>query len=180
MAESTPVMQQYRRIKAQHPDALLFFRLGDFYELFDEDARLVSNLLDLVLTSRDKETPMCGVPYHAAETYLGRLVDLGYRVAVCEQTEDPKQAKGLVRREVVRVVTPSTYAGEAEEAPRRWLGVLTQADAAAGVGLLDLGHGSFRVAAVRGEHGGPGLRGAVRELERHGIAEILADGVDSQ
>ena len=178
MAESTPVMQQYRRIKAQHPDALLFFRLGDFYELFDEDARLVSNLLDLVLTSRDKETPMCGVPYHAAETYLGRLVDLGYRVAVCEQTEDPKQAKGLVRREVVRVVTPSTYAGEAEEAPRRWLGVLTQVDAAAGIGLLDLGHGSFRVAALRGEHGEPGLRGAVRELERHGVAELLADGVE--
>ena len=172
MAESTPVMQQYRRIKAQHPDALLFFRLGDFYELFDEDARLVSNLLDLVLTSRDKETPMCGVPYHAAETYLGRLVDLGYRVAVCEQTEDPRQAKGLVRREVVRVVTPSTYAGEAEEAPRRWLGVLTQVDGVAGIGLLDLGHGSFRVAAVRGEPD-EGLRRAVRELERHGVAELL-------
>ena len=174
MAESTPVMQQYRRIKAQHPDALLFFRLGDFYELFDEDARLASNLLDLVLTSRDKETPMCGVPYHAAETYLGRLVDLGYRVAVCEQMEDPRQAKGLVRREVVRVVTPSTYAGEAEEAPRRWLGVLTQVDGVAGIGLLDLGHGSFRVAAVRGEQGAESLRRAARELERHGIAELLA------
>ncbi len=178
MAESTPVMQQYRRIKAQHPDALLFFRLGDFYELFDEDARLVSNLLDLVLTSRDKETPMCGVPYHAAETYLGRLVDLGYRVAVCEQTEDPRQAKGLVRREVVRIVTPATYAGEAEEAPRRWLGVLTQVDAAVGIGLLDLGHGSFRVAALRGDHGGDQLRQAARELDRHGIAELLADGIE--
>ncbi len=175
MAESTPVMQQYRRIKAQHPDALLFFRLGDFYELFDEDARLVSNLLDLVLTSRDKETPMCGVPYHAAETYLGRLVDLGYRVAVCEQTEDPRQAKGLVRREVMRVVTPSTYAGEAEEAPRRWLGVVTQEDAAVGLGFLDLGHGSFRVAAVHGEQADARLRHAVRELERHGVAELLAD-----
>ena len=176
MAESTPVMQQYRRIKSQHPDALLFFRLGDFYELFDEDARLASSLLDLVLTSRDKETPMCGVPYHAAENYLGRLVDLGYRVAVCEQVEDPRQAKGLVRREVVRVVTPSTFAAEGEEAPRRWLGVLTQLDGAAGIGLLDLGHGSFRVAALRDERGGQGetgLRRAQRELERHGVAELL-------
>ena len=176
MAESTPVMQQYRRIKAQHPDALLFFRLGDFYELFDEDARLVSNLLDLVLTSRDKETPMCGVPYHAAETYLGRLVDLGYRVAVCEQMEDPRQAKGLVRRDVVRVVTPSTYAGEAEEAPRRWLGVLCLHEGTAGLALLDLGHGSFRVAALRGDDAEDAVRRGLRELERHGVAEYLRGG----
>jgi len=170
VADATPVMQQYRRIKAQHPDALLFFRLGDFYELFDDDARLASSLLDLVLTSRDGETPMCGVPYHAAEGYLGRLVDEGYRVAVCEQMEDPKSARGLVRREIVRVVTPATYAGEAEEAPRRWLGVLVRHEAAVGLALLDFGHGSFRVAQPRGADA---LHSAAREIERHSVMELL-------
>ena len=115
MAELTPMKRQYLEIKEQHQDCLLFFRLGDFYELFDDDAKLASKELDLALTTRDRtvenpeeRTPMCGVPYHSAEAYIARLIAKGYKVAICEQTEDPALAKGLVRREVIRVITPGT------------------------------------------------------------------------
>ena len=116
MADLTPMMKQYMEIRAQHPDCLLFFRLGDFYEMFNDDARVAARELDLALTTRDRSegkadderTPMCGVPYHAAESYIARLIAKGYRVAICEQTEDPALAKGLVRRDVIRVVTPGT------------------------------------------------------------------------
>ncbi|MGA7158466.1 MAG: DNA mismatch repair protein MutS, partial [Acidobacteriaceae bacterium] len=106
----TPVMRQYRAAKDAHPDALVFFRLGDFYELFYEDALIASRELQLTLTSRDKtrSVPMCGVPYHSAGNYLQRLLRKGYRVALCEQMEDPKTAKTIVRREVTRVLTPGT------------------------------------------------------------------------
>ncbi|HEY6548793.1 MAG TPA: DNA mismatch repair protein MutS, partial [Vicinamibacteria bacterium] len=109
----TPAMQQYVRMKAEHPGALLFFRMGDFYELFFEDAETASRALDIALTSRGKDRegkpiPMCGVPHHAATTYIGRLVKQGLRVALCEQMEDPRTAKGVVKREVVRVITPGT------------------------------------------------------------------------
>ena len=116
MAELTPMMQQYLQIKEQNQDAILFFRLGDFYEMFGADARTASRELDLTLTSRDKDKnktaeeriPMCGVPYHAADAYIARLIAKGYKVAICEQTEDPAQAKGLVKRDIIRVVTPGT------------------------------------------------------------------------
>ncbi|HBR08311.1 MAG TPA: DNA mismatch repair protein MutS [Clostridiales bacterium] len=114
MADLTPMKQQYCDIKRQYSDCLLFFRLGDFYEMFDEDAKKASKELDLTLTTRDRgkdqeeQTPMCGVPYHSAEAYIGRLIAKGYKVAVCEQTEDPALAKGLVKREVIRVITPGT------------------------------------------------------------------------
>src|SRR6266568_8619911 len=105
-------MQQYHRMKAEHPDALLFFRLGDFYELFFEDAVVAARALEITLTSRNKEKgaaiPMCGVPFHAAEGYISRLIQKGHRVAICDQVEDPKAAKGLVKREIMRVVTPGT------------------------------------------------------------------------
>ena len=108
----TPMMQQYFEVKNQYPDFILFYRLGDFYEMFFEDAQLVSAELDLTLTGRDcgeeERAPMCGVPYHAAETYIGKLIDKGYKVAVCEQMEDPKLAKDLVKREVIRIITPGT------------------------------------------------------------------------
>src|SRR5437870_5492768 len=109
----TPAMQQYHRMKAEHPDALLFFRMGDFYELFFEDAVVASRALEIALTSRAKDRdgaaiPMCGVPHHAVTGYVARLVKRGFRVALCEQMEDPRSAKGVVRREVVRVVTPGT------------------------------------------------------------------------
>ncbi|MDA8346036.1 MAG: DNA mismatch repair protein MutS [Thermaerobacter sp.] len=175
MSERTPLMQQYDRLKAENPGALLFFRLGDFYELFGEDAQIAAPLLEIVLTSRDQKTPMCGVPYHAAEGYIGRLVEGGYRVAVCEQTEDPATAKGLVRREVVRVVTAATYQADGDD-QARWLGVLVRAGAELGLGLVDLGHGRFRVATLRGEDQ---ERRARRELQRAGAAELLLSGVDA-
>ncbi len=116
MAEPTPLMKQYFSIKKEHDDAILFFRLGDFYEMFGEDARIASSVLQIALTTRDKgkeePVPMCGVPHFSAEGYITRLINAGYKVAVCEQVEDPKEAKGIVRREVVRVVTPGTHTPE--------------------------------------------------------------------
>lgn len=112
MAELTPMMQKYVDTKKEYQNCILFYRLGDFYEMFFEDAVTVSRELELTLTGKscglDERAPMCGVPYHAVDTYLNRLVAKGYKVAICEQVEDPKQAKGLVKREVVRVVTPGT------------------------------------------------------------------------
>lgn len=112
----TPMMQQYLAVKEEYKDSILLYRLGDFYEMFFEDAKTASRELELTLTARDcgepERAPMCGVPYHAAETYIGRLVNKGYKVVVCEQTEDPAQAKGLVRREVTRIVTPGTVIGQ--------------------------------------------------------------------
>ena len=108
----TPMLEQYFEIKRQVPDAILFYRLGDFYEMFFEDAERAAPILDVVLTARNKgqeyETPMCGVPYHAADSYIAKLIRGGFRVAICEQTETPAEAKGLVRREIVRIVTPGT------------------------------------------------------------------------
>src|SRR6218665_3565119 len=113
---ATPMMQQYHDAKAACPDALLFFRMGDFYELFFEDAKIAASILGLTLTSRDKgenPTPMAGFPYHQLENYLAKLISRGHRAAVCEQVEDPKQAKGIVRREVTRIVTPGTLTDDA-------------------------------------------------------------------
>ena len=107
--EETPMKRQYNLLKEKHKDCILFFRLGDFYEMFDEDARIAAQELDLTLTTRDRgkpkeeQTPMCGVPFHSAESYIGRLVNKGYKVALCEQMEDPAQAKGLVERDVTRI-----------------------------------------------------------------------------
>ncbi len=112
MQNSTPMLKQYQDIKRQHPGTLLFFRLGDFYELFFDDAIIGAKELEITLTARNRERgnpiPMCGVPYHAAGGYISKLVRKGFRVAICEQTEDPKKATKLVRREVVRVITPGT------------------------------------------------------------------------
>ena len=151
VAGLTPVMRQYRAAKDAYPDALLFFRLGDFYELFFEDAVLASKELQLTLTSRDKtkSVPMCGVPYHAAEAYLQRLLRKGYRIALCEQMEDPKQAKTIVRREVTRVLTPGTSVDPAlgvEQSNFLASVVVLGAGASTvcGVALLDLSTGEFR------------------------------------
>ena len=108
MAELSPMMKQYFEIKKNYPDTILFFRLGDFYEMFFEDAKTASKELELVLTGRDcgqqERAPMCGVPFHSADSYIARLVSKGYKVAICEQTEDPKTAKGIVKRDVIRVI----------------------------------------------------------------------------
>ncbi|REJ22437.1 MAG: DNA mismatch repair protein MutS, partial [Caldibacillus debilis] len=108
MKQYTPMIQQYLQIKADYPDAFLFFRLGDFYEMFFDDAIKASRELEITLTSRDggaeEKVPMCGVPYHSAQTYIERLIEKGYKVAICEQMEDPKQAKGVVKREVIQLI----------------------------------------------------------------------------
>ena len=141
----TPMMEQYFRIKELHPDALLFFRLGDFYEMFYEDARIAAPVLDIALTSRQK-VPMCGVPYHAVNSYLPKLLRQGFKVAICEQVEDPKAAKGVVRREVIKVLTPGTAVEiELEEAKEATFIVsLSLADDGWGMALVDLSAGEVR------------------------------------
>ena len=112
MAEYTPMMKQYFKIKEQYPDCILMYRLGDFYEMFFEDAKIASKVLEIALTGRDcgqeERAPMCGVPFHAVDSYIAKLVEAGYSAAICEQTEDPSTAKGIVSRDVVRVITPGT------------------------------------------------------------------------
>src|SRR3989338_8936132 len=112
----TPMLKQYHALKAQYPGCVLFFRLGDFYEMFYDDARTASRILDLVLTSRGKGTanhvPMCGFPHHAAGNYIARMIDAGHKVAICEQLEDPATAKGVVKRDVTRIITAGTYLDE--------------------------------------------------------------------
>src|SRR5271166_3264452 len=152
---STPLMRQYAAIKKDHPNALLFFRLGDFYELFFEDAVVAAKELQITLTSRNKEKgiaiPMCGVPYHAAENYIAKLIRKGFKVAICEQMEDPRMAKKLVKREVTRVVTPGTAADAqlgAEE--NSFLACVAQQGDVLGLAVLDLSTGGFRATEFRG------------------------------
>src|ERR1700756_2020568 len=152
---STPLMRQYAAVKKEHPTALLFFRLGDFYELFFDDAIVASRELQITLTSRNKEkgisVPMCGVPYHAAEGYISKLIRGGFKVAICEQMEDPRLAKKLVRREVTRVVTPGTAADSSlgsEE--NNFLAALAQVDDRVGFAALDLSTGEFRATEFQG------------------------------
>ena len=112
----SPMMQHYLKTKEENENCILFYRLGDFYEMFFEDAELVSRELELTLTGKDcgleERAPMCGVPFHAADVYINRLIKMGYRVAICEQVQDPKEAKGLVERKVIRIVTPGTSIAE--------------------------------------------------------------------
>src|SRR5208337_2319777 len=152
---STPLMRQYAAVKKDHPTALLFFRLGDFYELFFDDAIVAAKELQITLTSRNKEkgiaVPMCGVPYYAAEGYIGKLIRKGFKVAICEQMEDPRLAKKLVRREVTRVVTPGTAADSSlgsEE--NNFLAALAQQGDVLGLAVLDLSTGEFRATEFRG------------------------------
>jgi DNA mismatch repair protein MutS len=157
--ELTPFMRQWAAAKHQNPDALVFFRMGDFYELFYDDAAVASRELQLTLTARDKERniPMCGVPYHAVEQYITRLLRKGYRIALCDQMEDPKLTKKLVKREVTRVLTPGTAldAGLGQE-QNNFLAALYEADShpdsVCALALLDVSTGEFRTMEFRGEH----------------------------
>src|SRR3954469_21545551 len=149
----TPMMQQYRELKARDPDALLLFRMGDFYEMFGEDAERASVLLGLTLTTRDKgagAVPMAGFPHPALDTYLAKLVQAGQRAAVCEQVEDPKLAKGLVKREVVRIVTPGTLTDEALLDPRaaNYLAAIVEARGRLGLAWAELSTGLFALTEV--------------------------------
>jgi len=163
---STPLMRQYAAVKKEHPNALLFFRLGDFYELFFEDAVVAAKELQITLTARNKEKgiaiPMCGVPYHAAENYIAKLIRKGFKVAICEQMEDPRFAKKLVKREVTRVVTPGTAADAqlgAEE--NSFLACMVQQTDVLGLAVLDLSTGEFRATEF---HGGDAARRVREEL----------------
>ncbi|MGC2193265.1 MAG: DNA mismatch repair protein MutS [Terriglobales bacterium] len=152
---STPLMRQYATIKKEHPNALLLFRLGDFYELFFEDAVVAARELQITLTSRNKEkgiaVPMCGVPYHAAEGYISKLIRKGFRVAICEQMEDPRLAKKLVRREVTRVMTPGTAADSSlSSEENNFLGALARVAERVGFAALDLSTGEFRATEFQG------------------------------
>src|SRR5437867_1288915 len=168
-APATPAMRQYLDAKGQHRDAILLFRMGDFYEMFFEDALVAARALELTLTSRSKDAngggiPMCGVPFHAVDTYIARLVKKGFRVAICDQVEDPKKAKGIVKREVVRVVSPGTLIDasylDARE-PAFIMSVVARSPSrrqpspphCVGVALLDLSTGEFSAAEYSGAEG---------------------------
>ncbi len=175
--EMTPMRRQYHEIKERNQDSILFFRLGDFYEMFDEDAILASRELDLTLTSRDRtkpkeeQTPMCGVPYHSVDAYIGRLVQKGYKVAICEQMSDPATTKGLVEREVSRIVTPGTVTESSmlEERRNNYFACL-YGGKRFGLAFCDISTGVFYTTVCADE------AGAVSELGRFSPAEILRFG----
>ncbi|HEX9020262.1 MAG TPA: DNA mismatch repair protein MutS [Nitrospirota bacterium] len=156
MSDLTPLMKQYREIKRRHLDAILLFRMGDFYEMFDQDAVTASKVLEITLTARNKskgiETPLCGFPYHAVEGYIAKLIRRGFKVAVCEQVEDPKLAKGIVKREVIRVVTPGTVldANLLDAKDNNYLASLFPARDGYGLAFLDISTGDFFMAEVAG------------------------------
>ncbi len=177
----TPLMRQYSAIKKEHPAALLFFRLGDFYELFFEDAVVAARELQITLTSRNKEkgiaVPMCGVPYHAAEGYIAKLIRKGYKVAICDQMEDPRLAKKLVKRAVTRVVTPGTAADSTLSSDENnFLAAVARLDRGrpgvlvAGFAVLDLSTGEFRATQFTGE---TAERRVLEELEQLRPREVL-------
>lgn len=169
----TPMMQQYLRLKAQHPEILLFYRMGDFYELFYDDAKRASQLLDISLTKRGASAgepiPMAGVPHHAVENYLAKLVQLGESVALCEQIGDPATSKGPVERKVVRIVTPGTITDEAllQERQDNLLAAIWQDARGFGYATLDISSGRFRVAEPED------VETMAAELQRTNPAELL-------
>ena len=182
MAELSPMMRQYLEIKEQNKDCILFFRLGDFYEMFFEDAKLVSEELDLVLTGRgcgqEERAPMCGVPYHSCEAYIARLVEKGYKIAICEQVEDPATAKGIVKRDVVRVITPGTVTEDSmlDEGKNNYLCAIYFGDSAVGVSFTDVSTGQMNVTEIAGD----GLEARIcDELGRFMPSEIIISSAET-
>lgn len=176
IARLTPMLRHYLEVKAEHPDALLLYRMGDFYELFFDDAVTAAPILEVALTARqkgsDSETPMCGVPHHALDSYVGKLLKAGLKVAICDQMEDPAQAKGLVRREVTRVMTPGTVSEPAllDGKQANLLAALSWAGEAGAAAWLDVSTGELTV--ERFDAVGTALDG----LARPGLKELLLDG----
>ena len=176
MAELSPMMRQYMEIKQQNPDAILFFRLGDFYEMFFDDAKTASEALDLTLTGRDcglpERAPMCGVPFHSCEGYIARLIEGGYKVAICEQTEDPSTAKGLVKREVVRIITPGTVIedGLLQEDKNNYLAVIDFAKDVTAVCFADASTGKAFVTELSGDNL---QQKVINQLARFSPSEIV-------
>ncbi|MEK7813783.1 MAG: DNA mismatch repair protein MutS, partial [Candidatus Desantisbacteria bacterium] len=155
MSEFTPMMQQYLQIKKERPDTILFFRLGDFYEMFFDDAKTASQILNITLTSREagknKRVPMCGLPYHAAESYIAKLIKAGKRVAICEQVEDPKAAKGLVKREVIRTITPGNVLNPTllEDKVQNYLACINKDKSGIGLAFIEPSTGEFMLAEFK-------------------------------
>ena len=181
MAELTPMMRQYLEIKERHPDCILFFRLGDFYEMFADDAKLASHELDLTLTTRDRgkekseQVPMCGVPYHSAESYIARLVARGYKVAICEQMEDPALAKGLVKRDITRIVTPGTVIESSmlDESRNNYFACVFGEGGRYGLSFCDISTGAFYATQAEGAEA---MERVISELGRFAPAEVLRGG----
>ncbi len=173
MAQLTPMLKQFMGIKDKFPDAILFFRMGDFYEMFFDDARVASKILGITLTSRGsyngKKVPMCGIPHHAYQSYIGKLVDSGWKVAVCEQVEDPKSARGIVKRDVVRVVTPGSLVDEKEfdQKTNLFMAALWGQGPVFGLAHADLSTGEFRLTEIKN------LEELLEELGRIDPAELL-------
>ncbi len=175
MAQYTPMLQQYLKIKAQYKDAFLFFRLGDFYEMFFEDATAASQELEITLTSRDGgdagRIPMCGVPYHSADNYISQLINKGYKVAICEQVEDPKQAKGVVKREVVQLITPGTIMKEnmIDEKENNYIAAVSNGTTGTAVAMSDLTTGETLTTTTAG------WEEALQEIFSSGAREVIMD-----
>ncbi|OES43535.1 DNA mismatch repair protein MutS [Domibacillus iocasae] len=176
MSQYTPMIQQYLRVKADYEDAFLFFRLGDFYEMFFQDALRASQILEITLTSRDggsaDRIPMCGVPYHSAKGYIERLIAAGHKVAICEQREDPKQAKGVIKREVVQVITPGTMMEGAgiQEKENHYLATFEHKDSEYAIAAADVTTGECKTAVFAT------FDAAVHELAAYGVKEVITDG----
>ncbi len=150
----TPLMKQYKEIKSNHQDSILFFRLGDFYEMFFSDAEIAAKELGLTLTSRNKEkdmeVPLAGIPYHSASSYISKLVNKGYKIAICKQTEDPKTAKGIVKREVVKIITPGTIVDidSLDATSNNYLLSIKMVENKIGIAYIDITTGEFKVIEV--------------------------------
>ena len=171
----SPMMQNYLETKKQYSDCLLFYRIGDFYEMFFDDAVLVSKELELTLTGKacglEERAPMCGVPFHAADSYISRLVSKGYKVAICEQVEDPKLAKGLVKREVIKVVTPGTNMNmlALDSGRNNYLMCITFMDDTYGVAITDITTGDFMLTEVNSD------RSLLDEINKYMPSEIVVN-----
>ena len=178
MAEYSPMMQHYLQTKEEYKDCILFYRLGDFYEMFFDDAINVSRELELTLTGKDcgqaERAPMCGIPYHAAETYISRLISKGYKVAICEQLEDPKKAKGIVKRDVIRVVTPGTVmeSNLLEEKKNNYLMCIYKSGIFYGVTVCDISTGDFRTTQIKDNNNFALL---MDEISRYSPAELIVN-----
>jgi len=179
MLGSTPMMVQYQKIKDKHKDCILFYRLGDFYEMFGRDAEIAVKVLGIVLTSREagkgNRIPMCGIPYHSAENYIAKLIEKGYKVAICEQVEDPKECKGIVKREVIRIITPGTVleSGILKEKSNNFLVSITSDNNFFGLAAVDVSTGDFYATEIKD------MQNLFNEILRYNPAEcIIAQTTD--
>ncbi|MGN1301185.1 MAG: hypothetical protein ACI4U9_01465 [Clostridia bacterium] len=178
MAEFSPMMQHYLETKEKYKDCILFYRLGDFYEMFFEDAKIAARELELTLTGKEcgqpERAPMAGVPFHAAENYISRLIEKGYKVAICEQLEDPKTAKGIVKRDVIRVVTPGTVmeANLLDEKKNNYIMSIFKQGIYFGLAVCDITTGDFYASKIMGENNYAAL---IDEISKFNPAEIIVN-----